>query len=826
MKILVVEDDELTARALETVLGQQNYAVETAADGELAWELVELFDYDLVLLDVLLPRLDGVSLCRRMRSHHHDMPIMLLTAKDSSHDKALGLDAGADDYLTKPFNSEELMARIRALLRRASDQISAILEWGALELDPESCEVTYNGQLVPFTPKEYALMELLLRNPRRAFSCGMVIEHLWTYEDTPGEDAVRTHIKCVRQKLKKVGAASNAIDTVYGIGYRLGPADERLTDSKNDGSAKAQPSHSSTKSSAQSQASIPQNQADNADAQKTLQSIAHVWQQFQPRIHGQLEQIEQAILAFGQQALSEAQRAEAEKNAHSLKGALGTFGFPEGSRFAGLLEKQLGAIATALDSSAPPSAEQISGLQQQALALRQVIAPQQASDAVPNGLAPTQKKQTAPSTQDYILVVDADPTISEALAIQARDCDLSVIQTDSLEIARRKLKQRLPKAVVLDPSSISKSPKTSLKFLKELSQYQPPLPTFIWSTGQSLEQRLALTRRGGQRFFEKSVAPSQVFASIEVALRQKEANEGRILIVDDDPVILATLEQLLRPWGFDITTLEDPRAFWETLEQTQPDLLILDVKMPHVTGIELCQVVRNDEHWSNLAILILTAHTGTEIVNQVFGAGADDFVPKPIAGPELVVRVINRLERSKLLRRILQTDPLTGLLNYQQSSQMLQQQLQASEQKEQPFCLALVDIKGFRHINRIHGHRIGDAVLRHVAQSLNQALGNDHIVGRWGGEEFVIGLANIDRENARLQCQQLLYHLEQEGFEVSPGSFIYPSFNCGVTQQVAGEHNLDNLYQAAEEAMYLTQTSDEAPLDSRCMSGAATAKEA
>ncbi|MGA7937948.1 MAG: response regulator transcription factor, partial [Kovacikia sp.] len=195
MKILVIEDDDLIARALTTVLTDQTYAVEVAKDGEAGWDLIELYAYDLILLDIVLPKLDGISFCRRVRSQGYQMPILLLTGRDSSHDKAVGLDAGADDYVVKPFDPEELVARVRALLRRGTVPAAPVLEWGNLRLDPGSCEVTYAGQLLSLTPKEYALLELFLRNPQRVFSCGMVLEHLWAFEESPGEDAVRTHIK-------------------------------------------------------------------------------------------------------------------------------------------------------------------------------------------------------------------------------------------------------------------------------------------------------------------------------------------------------------------------------------------------------------------------------------------------------------------------------------------------------------------------------------------------------------------------------------------------------------------------------------------------------
>ncbi|MDZ4878000.1 MAG: Response regulator MprA [Chroococcidiopsis cubana SAG 39.79] len=185
MKILVVEDDEVVANVLSLLLSSHNYVVEVAADGQIAWELIEVYDYDLILLDVLLPKLDGISLCQRLRSHGYQMPILLLTGQDNSQDKAIGLDAGADDYIVKPFEQQELLARIRALLRRASVNPAPVLEWGSLQLNPATGEATYAENLLSLTPKEYALLELFLRNSRRVFSYGGIQDHLWAYEDVP-----------------------------------------------------------------------------------------------------------------------------------------------------------------------------------------------------------------------------------------------------------------------------------------------------------------------------------------------------------------------------------------------------------------------------------------------------------------------------------------------------------------------------------------------------------------------------------------------------------------------------------------------------------------
>jgi two-component system OmpR family response regulator len=221
MKFLLVEDDERIAASLKEALTDNNYAIDVAGDGEEGWDFITAFTYDLILLDVMLPKLNGIELCQRLRQRGYGLPVLMLTARDSSTDKVLGLDAGADDYVIKPFDLKELLARIRALLRRGNTALSTVLEWGGLLLDPANCTVTYKDQLLSMTPKEYQLLELFLRNNGHVLSRHQILDHLWSSIDQPGQDTVKVHIRGIRQKLKAAGAKNDFIETVYGLGYRL-----------------------------------------------------------------------------------------------------------------------------------------------------------------------------------------------------------------------------------------------------------------------------------------------------------------------------------------------------------------------------------------------------------------------------------------------------------------------------------------------------------------------------------------------------------------------------------------------------------------------------
>ena len=398
MKILLIDDDDFTGDLLTRSLAEYHYVVDTVKDGEMGWTYGSTFDYDLIILDIKLPKLDGISLCQRFRAEGYTTPILLLTAQNTTTAKVNALDAGADDYVVKPFDIAELSARIRALLRRSSANPFPLLTWGDLLLNPSSCEVTYNAQPLALTTKEYELLELFMRESQHVFSTNEILGRLWSSEEFPSEATVRSHIRRVRHKLVTAGAPSDFIATVHGRGYFLKAGGEA----------------------------------------------------------------QQGTIMLNTQQDSQGR--------HSLDNAQ--------------------AIASPL----------LSG-------------------------------------QDV------------------------------------------------------------------LGQYIP----------------------------EQDIPEQDI----------------KVMIVDDDQYWLKTLTNLLKPWGFKITTLAEPQQFWTVLQSVTPDILVLEVKMLDMSGFELCQTLRHDPRWQRLPILFLSKLTDQTTQNYAFTLGADDYLCKPVTGIDLANRICNRLQRVK-----------------------------------------------------------------------------------------------------------------------------------------------------------------------------------
>ena len=438
--------------------------------------------------------------------------------------------------------------------------------------------------------------------------------------------------------------------------------------------------------------------------------------------------------------------------------------------------------------------------QKEAISLRELVeALRQEMERTPEGLvAPA---ETNNDERPLLLIVDSDRQLAAELLIEANVREIRAEIATNLSAAKDAIYRHPPNVVLLD-LSLSNTPEDGLTLLAELSNQVPPLPVLVFTAHNGLTGRVEVARLGGRAFLQKPVAPKQVLEAVTRVLQQVEPAVARVMVVDDDPQILATLRSLLEPWGLKVTTLDDPRQFWETLEASSPELLILDVEMPHLSGIELCQVVRNDLHWGGLPIVFLTAHTEATIVNQVFAVGADDFVSKPIVGPELVTRIINRLERIKLIRSLAQTDPLTGVSNRQKSTQDLDEFFSLALQHNQPLCLATLDLDHFKQVNARYGHATGDAVLRQVGQLLRRAFRGEDLVARWGGEEFVVGMYSMTKSEGVQRLTKVLETLRQQQFIAPDGTKFQVTFSAGVAQYPEDGADLQLLYQSADAALY------------------------
>jgi len=222
MRILVVEDEIKMAALLKRGLEEEGYAVDTADRGSDAVWLGTENPYDAVVLDLMLPDLDGFEVCRQLRAAGRWAPVIMLTARDAVPDRILGLDAGADDYLTKPFSFAELLARLRSLMRRGQSERPAILEVGDLKMDPAGRRVERCGQTLDLTAKEFSLLEFFMRHPQEVLSRTRILEHVWDFAYEGDSNVVDVYIRYLREKIDRPFGC-NSLETVRGAGYRLKP---------------------------------------------------------------------------------------------------------------------------------------------------------------------------------------------------------------------------------------------------------------------------------------------------------------------------------------------------------------------------------------------------------------------------------------------------------------------------------------------------------------------------------------------------------------------------------------------------------------------------
>ena len=623
MKILLVDDDNALAEMLIQQLIIQNYVVDRVADGEMGWSYASTFDYDLIILDWILPSLDGLQLCQRLRKDGYGMPILLLSSRNQQVDKIQGLESGADDYLVKPFDIKELLARIQVLLRRMMAEPQPILVWGDLCLDPVSCSVTYQGYPVALTAKEYALLELFLRHSHQVLSTSTLLDQIWSSDEFPSEATVRSHIRGLRQKLKAAGISANVVETVRGLGYRLG----------------AYPSNQAQKLSP---GVSPDRQA------QYLEGLTQTWQTHKGESMNRWRHLVQLSQTLAEQGMSEQQRVQAKQMTHSLAGTLGIFGLLEGHRLAVKLEKLLETITNT------PAATQVQQFQVLVTTLGHAL------DSPPQLVAWTTNAPHPPK----VLVIDINGAsylqqvmalaIAQGLSVDSATSTAMATQLLFLEDSTPKYPDAadsLPDVVLInlvgadsDLVLAEGSSQLLLQLIAKLNTRWPQLPTVLVTPQADFGNRLDLTRKGAAMVLEYPVSPAEILEAINQAtyLRYRHS---KIMLVDDDSHYLQKVMELLQPWPFQITPLANSQRFWTIFKQILPDVLVLDIEMPGINGFELCRVIRSHPEWQHLPIIFLSIHDDSRNQSKAFAVGADDYITKFTQEETLVHRILSRLKR-------------------------------------------------------------------------------------------------------------------------------------------------------------------------------------
>ena len=811
MKILCVEDDQGLAELLQVILVQQHYQFEVATDGIMAWELAETYPYDLILLDLVLPGLDGIRFCQKLRANNspvpnpnRDTPILLMTALDEVTNKVMGLDAGADDYVVKPFIVEELLARIRALLRRNKVTRSPILTYDDLALNPNSCQVTYKTNPVPLTSKEYQLLELFLRNPDQIFNPTRLLDRLWTAEECPSEGAIRSHIKSLRKKLKQMGS-KDIVETIYKLGYRLKRREEKEDF--------PQATTDSTISS------IPATVAPG---------LGEVWLECRQSYVARLTIIKDVTRYLEENRLTSVQQQEAEIEAHTLTGSLGSFGLEEASAIARQIQQ-------VLKQKKKLGLADLEKLKQLLPLLEHHLEHSKTTDLPPLPIVfPYTSFGTSPP---FLLIIDDDAIFAKALAEEARTWGFEVEIANNLEQSQTILNSRFPQVVIID-LNFSDDNEKGVGFLAAINRQNPTLPIVILTVEDNFAKRLEAARLGSQCFLPKPITPPEVLAIVSQVMQTSNLSTARLLVVDDDPDLLRLLHTLLEPFGYQLTMLQNPQEFWKTLEQTTPDLLILDIRLgaalpvleenraivadsppqeikatdlpesvsqalteKPLSGIDLCKVIRSDPRWNRLPIIFLSGHTDIETIQTSFDAGADDFLSKPIIVTELLNRIRIRLEQRKLWS-MSEIDELTGVSLRRKALQDLTRLFHLAKRQQQPLSLAILDLDYFKRINDDYGHDTGDRVLRYFGQLLGQTFRQEDVVGRWGGEEFVVGLYGTNKQQGVQRLENIAYYFSQNHFVGGDGSIFQMTFSGGIAQFPDDGDDLQSLYRAADTALY------------------------
>jgi len=520
----------------------------------------------------------------------------------------------------------------------------------------------------------------------------------------------------------------------------------------------------------------------------TASAVQRIYERYRAVFDQQYDDIEAAVVAAEGGNLDEHRAEQARRQAHKLAGAGGTFGLPRVTEAARMIEELF--------------AEAHSGALARPERLRQLSADlRTALDAGPQTVSTPVSTTVGDDDELMLLLVSDDETFVGQVQQEAAGRGVKVQACRALRDVE--LDGHPDVALV----SADGDPAGLRRVLTSLSAGQTPVPTSVLTPTHGEVDRVEVAQLGGRGFLNLPVEARRAVDAAQELLEAQRLEGIRILAVDDDPAVLEVVASLLDAEGVSVTTLAEPARFWDVLQEVVPDQLILDVDMPEVSGLALCRAVRNDPRWSQLSVLFLTGVTDADVAEEVFAAGADDYVTKPINHRELVIRISNRLERFRLYRRLAETDPLTGTANRRKAMETLDRLRGVADRYDEALSVAVLDLDHFKSVNDEHGHLSGDEVLRSLGARLRGAFRGQDLVARWGGEEFLVAMYGMRRGDAVHRIAEVLEAQRAAVYRDAHGEPFRITFSAGVAEYRLDGCETAELFRAADEALYLGKES-------------------